>query len=250
MRKRIWIKLDLLNWQTTTEGGEILNQLNLQRAHEIWRHAALKLTHNATEMDRVDAITTLKRCLNQRLKQFEKEYKLIPFLGQNSNRYLQLLEQLGLIRPLLIQYLMDIRNEIEHEDKKPPKIERCLEMLDVVWYFLKSTDAFMKIRASFLLVIPLQNSFQGEDVAYWIIIDISISRNWKMTGRGWLPQEYILAKSAPNCLEVLTEILQTNQYWKERGEHLDKNDTDLYFSGSIVGLPDKLEFARLYFAAY
>jgi hypothetical protein len=33
-------------------------------------------------MDRIDAITTLKRCLNQRLKQIEAAYKLKVFLGQ------------------------------------------------------------------------------------------------------------------------------------------------------------------------
>ncbi len=40
-----------------------------------------------------------------------------------------------------MKQLLAIRNDIEHRDVKPPSTEKCLELLDAVWYFLKSTIA-------------------------------------------------------------------------------------------------------------
>ena len=39
---------------------------------------------------------------------------------------------------------MDIRNEIEHEDAPPPPYVRARELLDMTWYFLRSTEVPLK----------------------------------------------------------------------------------------------------------
>lgn len=244
MPKRIWIKPEILFWEYRSPSGSYLDEAPWRRAYRIWEHAAKKLQPRADEMDRTDAITTLKRCLNQRLKQLEKAYKLNTFLESKNTRYLQLLEQLGLVRPLLLRQLMEVRNAIEHDDKAPPKIERCLEMLDVVWYFLKTTDGVMQVRTESILLQPTQES------PYWVEIDIGIKRIWKINARGWLPEDYILMIMAPNHIGIHVDKLHTNKLWKKRGEHLDKKDTDLYFSGRVTEIPHRLSFARLYFSAY
>jgi hypothetical protein len=41
--------------------------------------------------------------------------------------------------------LLKIINDIEHNDARSPEIERCKELVDVVWYFLKSTDSIVKV---------------------------------------------------------------------------------------------------------
>lgn len=123
MRKRIWINPEFMNWYCLIEGQTFPDNLKSKRAYDIWEHALRRLQNNPTEMDRIDAITTLKRCLNQRLQVIEKQYKLKANFGSSSKRYLQLLEELSLIRPLLLQGLMEIRNEIEHRDKRPPNRE-------------------------------------------------------------------------------------------------------------------------------
>lgn len=244
MPKRIWIKPEILSWEYGSTTGLKVDEAHWRRAYHIWEHAAKKLQPSADEMDRTDAITTLKRCLNQRLKELEKAYKLNTFLESKNTRYLQLLEQLGLVRPLLLQHLMEVRNAIEHDDEAPPKIERCLEMLDVVWYFLKTTDGVMQVGTESI-------TFQHpKESPYWVEIDIGIKRTWKINARGWLPADYILKVMAPNHIGVHVDELHTNKLWKKWGEHLDKKDTDLYFSGRVIEIPDRLSFVRLYFSAY
>lgn len=248
MRNRIWIFPEIFSWPRENDSGEYLNESEWKRAHDIWLHASMKLQLGAGEMDRTDAITTLKRCLNQRLKQIEKDYKLRSFLGSTNNRYLQLLEQLDLVRPLMLHELMELRNEIEHEDKKPPKLDRCLEILDMIWYFLKTTDRFSRIRADGIMFELPDKKTHGSP--YWVHTDIHIRRIWKIRANGWLPEEYISMKALPDRIEVLAEKVHTNEKWKKQGQHRDKKDTDLYFYGEIVNIPDKMTFVRQYFSAY
>jgi hypothetical protein len=50
------------------------------------------------------------------------------------------LSDYGLMRPTLIKDLLDVRNLIEHEDAAPADVSKCSYYIDIVWYFLKSTD--------------------------------------------------------------------------------------------------------------
>lgn len=240
MRKRIWINPEFLNWYRFSEGGSLLGDFEIKRAYEIWEHALMRLQNNPTEMDRTDAILTLKRCLNQRLQAIEQQYRLKENFDWSSKKYLQLLEELSLIRPLLLQGLMEIRNEIEHKDKRPPNLAKCLELLDVVWYFLRATDRILQVVEGSL-------HYEHDNEIYWVNLEIKIKRKWIFGARGWLPKESISLKSNPNFIEILADDLHTNEKWKEKGQHLDKKETDLYFSGKVVVLPDQRRIYRRYF---
>jgi hypothetical protein len=246
MRKRIYLLPDFMDWHNSSEGGELLDLGEWRRGHDIWEHAQLKLHQNATEMDRVDAITTLKRCLNQRLKEIEKAYKLKGLFNTNK-KYLQLLEQCGLVRPLILQDLMEIRNLIEHEDKRPPKLDRCLELLDVIWYFLRATDSITRLRIDSMI-------FEAGNGPYWISANIHIKRRWKFELRGWLPEDHLLPAAVPGAIEMMVEGLHTFKEWKERGKSFnlteERVETDVYTSGEVVTFPDKLAFIKKYFAAF
>jgi hypothetical protein len=137
---------------------------------------------------------------------------------------------------------MEIRNEIEHEDKRPPKLERCLELLDVVWYFLRTTDRIVRVRTDTLL-------FEAEDGPYWVEVNIQIKRTWKTSMRGWVPAHFIFYRFMPDQCQVLSDELTTNRKWKRQGQHPDKNPSDLYFSGEVIQLPDKTAFAQQYFSS-
>jgi hypothetical protein len=241
MPRPIWINAEILSWDGFRQSGSSLDETLYRRAYDIWEHAAKSLHHGADEMVRAVAITTLKRSLNQRLKVLEKIYHLNDFLKPKSTRYLQLLENLGLIRPLLLEDLIRVRNTIEHDDKKPPQLKRCLEMLDVVWYFLKTTDGITRERVESIVFSP------EEGAPYWVEMDVTIKRNWTISIRGWLPESYISTITLPDHIEAQAIELHTNKLWKKRGKHLDKKDSDLYFSGQVIS--DKSVFARRYFSS-
>lgn len=124
--------------------SSIIEEDILQRSYELWNRADKLIQKNETSFDLADGISNLKRSLNHRLKTIESIYNFKYIDFKNKPRgYLELLESYGLVKPYLIKMVMEIRNDIEHNDASPPKAVRCLELSDMIWYFLKSTDTLI-----------------------------------------------------------------------------------------------------------
>ncbi|MFJ7913908.1 MULTISPECIES: hypothetical protein [unclassified Lysinibacillus] len=140
-KQRKWISNEILNWESYSESSTVLEKEKGERAFRIWEHAKNLIENNETEFHLADGITNLKRALNHRLKLIEEIYgfKFVE-INNKPKGYMEILEIFGVVRPFLMKRLLTIRNGIEHNDEKPPSYERCIELLDVVWYFLKSTD--------------------------------------------------------------------------------------------------------------
>lgn len=47
---------------------------------------------------------------------------------------------MGIVKGFVIRKLFSIRNNIEHNERKYSNKDQCQDLLDTVWYFLKSTD--------------------------------------------------------------------------------------------------------------
>src|SRR5207247_1310376 len=71
------------------------------------------------------------------------DLKRLP-LPDRPKEDLALLEYLGLIRPMMLEKLIAIRNAYEHEDAAPPDIAACRDFVDLIWYFLRSTDMWVR----------------------------------------------------------------------------------------------------------
>jgi hypothetical protein len=104
------------------------------------KHAERLLQNGNSEFVRIDIITTLKRAIDYRLKILNKLYcwKKIPFKLPKDE--LQKLEVLGVIKKNMLLNLFKIRNEVEHHDQNIPTITKCLDLTELTWYFLKSTN--------------------------------------------------------------------------------------------------------------
>jgi hypothetical protein len=143
MNNLIWLSNDLLNINTRDGWGAEKCGDQWKRSYEIWERAC-HLINQSTSFDLADGITNLKRSLNHRLKLFEEYYRLLTVNFPNKPKgYLELLESYQLARPFMVKSLMEIRNDIEHNDAPPPSLLRCKELIDIVWYFLKSTDPYV-----------------------------------------------------------------------------------------------------------
>lgn len=147
--RRVWVPARFLGWDYDTYGTDELDPAGLERAYSIWGHANDKLNGDCTEFDRIDVVTTLKRSVTQRVSALKKAYgfNLLPLAGK-PKRDLDILHRLGLIRPLMLRSLIEIRNALEHEDVTPPDHKDCLALTEFVWYFLKSTDPLLRCRLS------------------------------------------------------------------------------------------------------
>ncbi len=134
----------VFDWFSYAESHQALDESFKNRAYELFERSEILLERDMTFDARSECILSLKRTINHRLKTIEKIYSLRSIgLPNKPNGYLELLELCGLVRPLFLKKLMKIRNSIEHEDTNPPSYKECREFLDVVWYFLKSTDGLV-----------------------------------------------------------------------------------------------------------
>ncbi|WP_436323333.1 hypothetical protein ACSEYT_06935 [Vibrio cidicii] len=144
---------------------------DIYRAYQLWKHAQELLISSAHELYRSDCIANLKRAINHRLQAIERIYKISKLpLEISSKRVLDRYEYLGLIRPMVLNELIKVRNVIEHQDQTPPDKEKCIYYIDIVWYFLKSTDSLVDN------IVKSVEYLDDEDNV--VTIDVNPGDNW------------------------------------------------------------------------
>jgi hypothetical protein len=153
--EQVWLEPAWLSWARHVESAAGVDHDAADRTYEVQQHACDRLVGDPTDLDRVDAITTLKRAVSHRVKMLAEAYELrdLPVLPK-PKRDLELLASFDLIRPFMLKRLTDIRNLVEHEDCKPPSTDECLMFADLVWYFLRSTDMLLRARIDDFVFIP------------------------------------------------------------------------------------------------
>ncbi len=209
--KEIWLSRELLSWNFGSTGGSVIESSEKVRAYDIWNRANLSITNAKSTDDLSDGVLTLKRSLNQRIKKIEEIYNLAAKEKEIQNKpkgYIDLLFHLGIIRPLFIREIFEIRNSIEHDDSKPPTRRRCLELVDIVWYFLKSTDQIIDIERSDFEVF-------SDKERYWYNLTI----NWKesiLDVWGHIPQEYFSGVAKDGFIKFKARKVETVKEFRSR----------------------------------
>ncbi|MDN3446580.1 hypothetical protein QL886_02900 [Psychrobacter sp. APC 3281] len=232
-KEYIWLCDSVLDWSATIESYSYTNEADRLRAYDLWNHADLILTRNANEFNRVDVVSNLKRCLNQRLKFIEHVYSLKKIaLSDSPKGYLEYLESLGLVRPYLLKQMMIIRNDIGHNDALPPNIERCRELLDLTWYFLKSTDNFIFWYKNNFTLSYLTD--EGEETQYWLNLSINFKLDHSIKINGWIPKVLLSEEEKQGyTLIELKDFVSKETRWGGTEKHMDKLDNDFWVNGSL-----------------
>lgn len=197
--KELWISNEVFSWPHEYASGSYLDDdhTKLKRSHTLWQHANLILHTNPGELSRIDAISTLKRSLNHRLKLIESLYQLKAFSStHHNNGYLGLLERLGIVRSSMLKKFLDVRNDIEHHDTSPPDLHLCTEFLDLIWYLLKSTDEIVRVRRNQLLFNEKSKDH------YRFTLDIDYMKSHSLSIAGWFSNEHIYETKFANCTKV------------------------------------------------
>lgn len=235
--KFVWVDNEVFNWSPLSQGGSLPDRGPRLRAYELWEHAESLISGSTTELHLADAISTLKRCLNQRLKLIEQMYNLKKIVPNYSPKgYLEILEAFSLVRPLMLKKLMSIRNAIEHKDSKPPSKGRCLELLDLIWYFLKSTDSILR-RQPDSLEYSL-NDTNGHEPLYGYTLDFDLHHKKPLRIWGWFPHEMISSCPKESSTKIQPKTFHTKaEKWSDCLHHKDKRDQDLWIIGNLY--PDE-----------
>jgi len=249
--KTLYISSQILNWNVNISSSTIGDIIKHKRPYEILSHSESLIRGTISDFNLSDAIANLKRALNHRLQVIESYYKLraIKFRGAPKG-YLEILEQYGLAKPFFIKKLIEIRNKIEHEDAKPPKIERCKELIDITWYFLKSTDKLVLYIARDIELSPNHSSSLPDK--YGGTIEISYSKK-KMSFSGWVPLNYVSNKQIDNSFKIHCSTVHDGFYWKNKDTkyHKDKTKDDIWLIGNLnLTDDDKHIILRKSFEAY
>jgi hypothetical protein len=229
----LWLPEDIFTWNATSSGGHyFVSSKLIQRSYTIWEHSKTLIEESTNDLQLSDGILNLKRSFNQRLKLIEDIYSFKSIEISNKPKgYLELLEKYGIVRPYLMTKLLSIRNDIEHNDAPPPNINKCKELLDVVWYFLKSTDSIVKIvnNANFDLLDDLD-----EETQYGFEANIDYdSRPLTIKLNGWFPDDIISTTIKPHYFRIIVEVFHDKQDWGSHEHHKERIDTDKWIIAAI-----------------
>jgi hypothetical protein len=163
----VWIDPSWLSWNRHAQGSVHQPEDTAFKLYEMHQHACDRLEGNPSEFARVDAITTLRRTVGQRVKALKDIYQLRSLPTGTKPKYdLELLEYFGIIRPFMLKRLIDIRNMVEHQDTSPPPTDECLMFADLVWYFLRSTDGLVQDQLTSMMFVPPDSSYPSWDEWY------------------------------------------------------------------------------------
>lgn len=199
-RKSRWLSDELFGGETACDSWKINRRSVVVRAYQYWERARELLDSPCSPFALADGIANLKRSMNHRLKAIEQAYCLRGFVFPNRPmRYLEILETVGLVRPALLKYLLDVRNAIEHNDARPPSQKRCNELLDMVWYFLRSTDGITSEISD-----SVWFDFLGTPRCSFGV-DLKFSKRPRLRIAGSFPPDAIYLTEAVNCSRVVAE---------------------------------------------
>jgi hypothetical protein len=238
----IGLSTKIFSWKASTSSGTYSLQEGWDTPYKYFHLADNILKNHTDPFQLIDAISNLKRSIDHRLKKISSDYSLkkLNHFGVPSDT-LSKLEHLQIARPAMLATIHSIRNQIEHGFREPPKIERCLELTDLTWYFLKSTDSHSRlIPDSFSLNYEYMPGYDSE---LWLEIYLSPLNDWESPRiSGWLEPWLLEAESD---FTILCDRLDGHLKKQE-----DQQKQRLFLSG-VCTAPKHiiLELVRAYFLA-
>lgn len=217
MEGQRYLSAEIFEWDYGSASASSVDEINyFYRAHDIWRHAKDRLKSATSDFDRADCIGSLRRAINYRLKALVTVYRLDMLPVAPVKAPLQRFREYGLVRPSLINDIMNIRNQIEHHDAPAPDRQACMHSVDIVWYFLKSTDELIRMSIDALEYI----GDDGDDSV--VNFEIAPPNGWKAVVRATIREELLQVNPVEGSLYlenvVVTDIGKKPGYLSLRAD--------------------------------
>ncbi len=252
--QQLYLSLDILGWPAFVQGTTKIAGPEWKRCYDYWQHADRLLSHGDEASYLIDCIANLNRAIDHRLKQIQSRYQFrrLPDFGQPKD-ILSLLGHLHIARPYMLHHINDLRNVLEHRYEMPPAVARCRELVELTWYFLKSTDA---------LITSIRNDILfGEDRLDggrdpWLELSFGPEFDWRCSARGWIPSILLHDQANDKAMTVRVDSIESATEYrarikKERAVGADEDNVcgDIYFHGDInvTGMAAS-NLIRLYFS--
>lgn len=120
---------------------------------------------------------------------------------------LKTLERLGLVRPLILRELKEVRDAVEHEDAAHPDVDACRNYVDLVWYFLRSTDIFVSRPWDYACWVLEDEAHAGDPVVFGTYsVNLTYDTStWRIKCWGRLPPEDVSTSPVEGALPMLLD---------------------------------------------
>ncbi|MEW2501676.1 MULTISPECIES: hypothetical protein [unclassified Amycolatopsis] len=212
-----WLKMVWRGWARPGATSSVEDEAVAVRAYRHWRHAEELLDVATSEFHRIDIVTTLKRAIDHRVRSLREMYqlnRLRQVVGERKIGDLETLQRLNVSRQFMLGKLMLIRNAVEHQDAVPPAVAECRELVELVWYFLKSTDALLCVP---LTEVNLDSSTTVEDGSSshsegGVTLSFDFE-TWLPKIAGNMPERHFSPVAKPGWAEVRLDALDVHDKW-------------------------------------
>ena len=138
---KVWLSPEFLGWDGYHQSHGGNNEKIVREHHSIWQHANELLVNRNDRHFVTSCLIQLNRVVDFRDKALDECYSFrkIPGLSRQSRH--EIMELVGVVKPLMRKKLDSVRNRLMHiQGTEPPPVQECAELAEFVWYFLKSTD--------------------------------------------------------------------------------------------------------------
>lgn len=211
-----FISQEIFNWHNLSS-TQRYNSENIQECYDYLNHAESLIVDFKDKFHIQDAIRNLKIVVDKRIKQIERIYNFKSYFPKQH--ILETYKELGIVKGFVIKKLFTIRNDIEHNELDYSDTEQCHDLLDTVWYFLKSTDEIV-YTANTGIEIAEDEDVENEET--WVGIDVDSSEMKVAEIRGRVNKDFLSKESFENAIEI--ENIEIKEVAEGR----------VYFSGNIV----------------
>ena len=211
-----FISQEIFNWHNMSS-TQRYNGENIKECYDYLNHAESLIVDFKDKFHIQDAIRNLKIVVDKRIKQIERVYDFKSYFPKQH--ILETYKELGIVKGFVIKKLFTSRNDIEHNELEYSDAEQCHDLLDTVWYFLKSTDEMVYTANT---GIELSEDDDIEDEAPWVGIDIDSPKMRDVQIRGKVNKGFLSKESFENAMEI------------ENVEIKEVDEGKIYFSGNII----------------
>lgn len=203
-----WLTPCWSDWALDGQSSRDIDRAAAERPYRHWHLAVELAAPEADDVHRGAAIQKLWNAVESRVRLLHTEYQMALLKrvfgwGQKSDM-LEVLNLLGLARPLILRQLKAIRNSVEHQDRGAPSHADCLNYIDSVWYFLRSTDIFAS-RRILSYDRSLESPSGGRSAEQLFVAFDFEGRDWAPGVRGRLPHSAVNVSRSPGAIELALE---------------------------------------------
>lgn len=179
----IWMNFCIFRWHINGSVGCPSDE-NIRDCYDYFNYAESLIDNYNDKFHIQDCIKNLKYVVDKRIKQIERIY---DFKSYAPNKHiLETYQMLGIVKGFVIKKLFTIRNNIEHNELEYTDKEYCHDLLDTVWYFLKSTDNLVyQADTENTMYSDLNNESQ------WVSINVKEPKIIVAYIRGRIPKDLI-----------------------------------------------------------